>query len=144
MKKIVGKDFVNLICGKLIGEGQYRKVFEFKQDETLVIKYAHEPKYNILEYLLWEKASFTDIGKWLAPIRWISPDCYWIIQARTQPIRPEELPKKIPAIFCDLKPENWGLLGGRPVCHDYGFSSAFDLARKEGKKLVNVNWRSGT
>lgn len=42
------------------------------------------------------------------------------MQSRTKPIEACELPKEVPAFFCDLKAANWGRLGKRIVCHDYG------------------------
>jgi hypothetical protein len=54
------------------------------------------------------------------PIR-ISPAGAVLIMQKADPIREAELPKKLPALFTDLKISNWGIINGRPVCIDYGW-----------------------
>lgn len=40
--------------------------------------------------------------------------------------------------FSDQKPENWGWLGDRIVCHDYG--TALTTEYELTKRLRNANW----
>lgn len=134
-------DLVNLLCGKLLGQGTYRKVFELAIDGTKVVKHDNGRNWsNISEWQLSVELHDTPIGKWLAPCHWISPGGLWLIQARTTPILPGDLPTSIPAIFADTKAENWGWFEGRPVCHDYGNHRAFILAGKTGSKLRAAIW----
>lgn len=141
MEKKSAVDLVNLVCGREIGRGAYRTVFELRINPQWVIKHdTRENRSNIFEYSTWQELQDTPLRKWLAPCDWLSDDGYWLIQRKTEPIRSADLPKMIPAIFCDLKRENWGMLDGRPVCHDYGNSKLFAIARSHGGRLVKSNW----
>jgi len=134
-------DLFHLICGQMIGEGQYRQVFEHSLDKTKVMKHDSGKNWsNISEYQIWAEFQNTPIGKWLAPVDWVSARGLWLIQARTTPIAIGEFPKRVPAIFSDLKPSNWGMLNGRPVCHDYGNHALFTLVLKEASVLKRVVW----
>lgn len=129
-----GSDLFNLMCGPKLGTGQHREVYECAMDDSRVVKHDHGTNWsNIEEYKIWCEYRDTPIGKWLAPVHWISPRGLWLIQSRTKPIEIGKFPKRIPALFADIKPDNWGLLDGRPVCHDYGnhglFIVGFDAAR---------------
>jgi hypothetical protein len=70
----------------------------------------------------------------------LSPRGFWLIQAKTTPLKGKDFPKRIPAIFADTKDTNWGMYKGRPVCHDYGNNSVYTLAKATGKKLVAATW----
>lgn len=142
MDKRSAIDLVDLVCGAQIGRGEFRTVFEHRINPEYVIKYDNKDnRSNVFEYAMWQELEFESISQWLAPTPWISPDGSWLIQRRTEPIRRSELPAKVPAIFCDLKLENWGMLDGKPVCHDYGNSMLFVLARSYGSRLKRANWR---
>lgn len=141
MDKQAAVDLVNLVCGEQIGRGAYRTVFEYRLNPAWVVKHdTRDNNSNVFEHATWHELADTPLGNWLAPVEWISKDGYWIIQSKTEPIRRDELPSKVPAIFCDLKLENWGMLDGRPVCHDYGNSMLFVLARSFGGRLRRANW----
>lgn len=136
-------DLFHLICGPLIGEGQYRQVFEHALDKSRVVKHDSGANFsNISEWELWGEVEGTSLEKWLAPVYWLSPRGLWLIQARTDPIRESELPKRVPSIFADLKASNWGLFQGRPVCHDYGNHAAYRIAAKHGKAMKRADWRT--
>src|SRR5882762_7886250 len=113
-------ELLDLICGPLLGEGTYRKVFESKYARSKeVIKLDNMGNFsNVLEWDTWNELKDTSIGKWLAPCYAISDHGVWLVQARTIPMREGEFPKRVPAIFADIKRANWGLYEGRPVCHD--------------------------
>lgn len=141
MNKREAFDLVNLVCGEKIAQGAYRTVFEYRINPAWVIKHDNRNNHsNIFEHALWNEMIGTKLEQWLAPVEWISDDGYWLIQRRTEPIRRDELPAQVPAIFCDMKLENWGMLDGRPVCHDYGNSMVFSLVRSHGPKLVKAHW----
>jgi hypothetical protein len=122
LPELHGEDLMNLMCNTLLGSGQYRHVYSGKQDATLVFKYEREVGRNCnqTEWEMWMEMKNHELGKWLAPCIAISPDARWLIQHRTEPLQYAQLPDKIPRIFCDTKIENWGMLDGRVVCHDYG------------------------
>lgn len=144
MEKRSAVDLVNLVCGAQIGRGAFRTVFECRLNPAWVVK--HDTRHNhsnIFEYSMWRELEDTPLGKWLAPVEWLSNDGFWLIQRKTEPIRVSELPKKVPSIFCDLKGSNWGMLNGQPVCHDYGNSMLFSIARSHGGRLKKANWFEG-
>lgn len=144
VNKKTALDLVDLVCGPEIGRGVYRTVFECRLRHDLVIKHDNRGNHsNVLEYTMWQELADTPIGKWLAPVEWLSDDGIWLVQRKTELIRPSELPSKVPAIFCDLKLDNWGLLDGHPVCHDYGNSMLFSIAKGDGGRLVKANWVGG-
>ncbi len=134
-------DLFNLITGPEIGVGQYRKVYENLFNPKQVIKQDSGANYsNINEWQMWEEFAGTPLEQWLAPVYHISPRGMWLVMARTTPIPIGKYPKRVPSIFADMKPDNWGWYKGRPVCHDYGNHAVFTLARTSGRKLQSVVW----
>lgn len=135
----IQKEVTELIIGtKLLGEGQYRKVYEHAYNPHWVVKVESLSKNfaNPLEWEAWTQLQFTRISGWLAPCLHISPAGGVLIQAKTSPIWDlDELPKRVPALFTDLKRENWGKLKGRIVCHDYG-----NLLLGKGFEMVKAKW----
>lgn len=137
-------DMLNLFCGKLLGEGTYRKVFEMRLDPSMVVKRDSGANWsNISEWQLYSELHDTPIGKWMAPCWHISPMGLWLVQARTTPILFSDLPKEVPAIFADTKQANWGWFEGRAVCHDYGNHMAYRLSNKPGARMKTPTWREG-
>lgn len=137
-----GEDLMNMMCGTLLGSGQYRHVYRARFDDKIVIKYEkqNDHRSNIFEFEFWKLFKDDPLGKWLAPCYQLSLDGTWLAQAYTEDIQVGQLPKKVPAIFCDLKPENWGMFEGRIVCRDYGNNLMHRMALKRGSKLVKVHW----
>lgn len=131
---------VNILFGRLIGEGCYRKVYLSKLNANSVVKaeVGGRSFSNIKEWEIWQEVENTSLEKWLAPCIHISADGTVMIQRMTNPISKKDLPKKIPAFLAkDLKEENWGWYQGRAVCHDYG-----NAHLTEGQKLVTAKWWS--
>jgi hypothetical protein len=116
------EDLALFFCGKHLGGGIGREVFALRGDTSKVLKFGcNAGNQNIIEYELWNVVeSNKKLAPWFAPCYDISGLGLWMLQARTHPIEKADLPKKVPAIFTDLKAENWGWLNNRPVCHDYG------------------------
>lgn len=138
-------DLFHLFCGKEIGSGEHRTVYEHWQNKNWVVKHDHGTNWsNVNEFLIWNEFQHSPLGKWLAPVEWISPRGLWIIQARTKPIPIGKFPKKIPSIFCDVNPSNWGLYKGRPVCHDYGNHAVYEIVKRRGEALQSVVWEHHT
>jgi hypothetical protein len=118
----VHKELFNLVCGDLIGEGAFRKVYAHRGDPTVVVKVEEGGRSfsNIIEWETWQQLQYMKLGEWLAPCLDISSAGSVLIQRRALPVRRGELPDRVPKIFTDLKIENWGMLDGKVVCVDYG------------------------
>lgn len=141
LQKDAPEDLFNLLTGKTIGWGQYRRVYEHAFDKRLVIKQDDGQNFsNLNEWQVWNEFKDTPLGLWLAPVHFCSPRGLWIVMARTRPIPIGKFPKRIPALFTDIKPDNWGMYRGRPVCHDYGNHTVFTLARPHASKLKAAHW----
>lgn len=116
----VQKDFNNLFLGEKLGQGIHRQVFEHALDRKLVIKVESHARCfaNVREWDVWMNIQFApDLARWFAPVVGISDNGNVLLQRRTKPIK--ELPAELPNFFTDIKPENFGRLGDRIVCHDY-------------------------
>ena len=128
-----------------IGVGASRVVFplwmDFGKNENkdLVIKIAYEKdvSFNVNEYETWQAVVHTEHSKWFAPVISMSKCGKLLIQKRTEPITIP--PEKIPAYMTDVKLSNWGMLNGKPVCHDYGSSGKL-LTMGLTKRMQN--WES--
>lgn len=118
----------NVLLGDKIGSGQFRDVFECRFRSDMVVKVerdngAYRTFHNVLEATFWNDCMETEkIKPWLAPVYHLSPDGYLLVQARCEPVRKEDLPKKLPAFLTDLKPSNFGIFDGRLVCVDYALT----------------------
>ena len=123
----VFEDAFNLLCGKKLGEGVDREVFECRLRPELVVKVeadrVHRSFANPREMQIWQNWQYhKPTARWLAPCEYLSPDGRILLQRRTQPISPTDgLPDRLPAFLTDIKTDNFGLLDGRVVCHDYSF-----------------------
>lgn len=138
----VCRDLIKVLVGKRIDGGQFREVFEYGPNpKKWVIKIAtHELSSNVVEAKVWYEAQGLNsdlqiVKDWLAPVKFISPDSRVLVMRRTQPIEMKDLPKKLPSfVNWDVKPENFGMLDGRLVCHDYGcFYQWIDFDTKMSK-----------
>ena len=136
----VKSECLELLFGKKLGHGISREVYVLKTDPTLVIKVENDSGrfQNIMEWQTWADLMGNDVRKYLAPCKWISAGGIAIIMARTTPLEKKRLPKQMPAFLGDFKPENYGLLNGRVVCHDYGTNLAI---LNTTTKLRKANWR---
>jgi hypothetical protein len=108
-------DCFNMMCGKLLGSGVSRKVFECKLRPELVVK-VEEGDYpefaNVKEMLYWGEAP-DDLKQWLAPCEFLSPNGRILLQQRVSPLPLDYvMPEKMPRSLTDFKPENFGLFQG--------------------------------
>jgi len=125
--KAVYKDCFNLLCGKMLGSGIHRDVFECKLRPDLVVKVEksdHRYFANVMEMFFWDEHHYREsVATWLAPCEYLSPDGRILLQRRAQPIADEsQLPKQLPSFLADLKMSNFGMLDGRVVCVDYALN----------------------
>lgn len=123
MPELTGKakdDLADLICGKELGYGVARRVFEHKLAPTLVVKVEENAGsfQNILEWELWNVVKDGPYAKWFAPCRHISPSGVVLLQDRVQPAA--KFPERVPDFFTDLKIANFGTIGRQFVACDYG------------------------
>lgn len=124
----VKDDALTLLCLDLLGSGLSRQVYTCTLGpEKWVVKVevgADGYFQNVREHAVWEAVRHAPaLKRWFAPVVNISDLGRFLVQERTQPIRIEDLRRrlpKVPAFFSDLKAANWGWLGSRIVCHDYG------------------------
>ena len=122
------EDAFNLLCGKLLGKGIHRKVFECRLRDDLVVKVESEENWryfaNVLEMRFWnDHEHYKKVADWLAPCEYLSPDGRILLQRKASPIVDRSaLPEQVPAFLSDLKPENFGMFDGRLVCVDYAMT----------------------
>lgn len=142
----INEDALNLMCGDLIGAGTYRDVFECRIAPQYVVKVERSRvngwrKFaNVTEMMFWdEQQNYKKVADWLAPCFLLSPDGRILLQHRVDRMAVAgELPEMIPGFLSDLKPQNFGWLGGRFVCVDYSFTLP-----NPRTALRKVKWRTG-
>lgn len=141
LSETLSDDLYHLVCGSEIGRGTYRTVYNTVLNPDWVVKRDTGENYsNIMEWQIYDEFKNNPLARWLAPVYYMSPRGLWLVQAKTEPLQRGQMPDRVPALFADTKPENWGMLNGKPVCHDYGNNRVFDLAGKHGKKLRKVTF----
>ena len=121
------RDLFNLMSGPRLGGGVSRVVHEAMLNDKYVLKFEYGSTFqNVMEWEIWSAVEKDDspnsARNWLAPCQSISPNGLILVQRKTIPLRQSELPEKIPSWMCDPKVGNWGLLDGKPVLHDYGYT----------------------
>ena len=141
---VVKNDFIRTFLGDRLGFGVARQVYALHGQTALVAKIETTAQsfQNITEWQLWHEVQFTPWARWFAPCRRISPCGIVLIQERTRPLPPGELPKELPDFFTDLKPENFGLIDGQVVCHDYALhlASSNGLSKARVRKVKKDEW----
>lgn len=138
----VSRDFFNLMCGEKISHGMTRVVYECRVDPTKVIKFetGSGEFQNVIEWDTWLDMKNGKAAKFLAPCHFISPCGTILIMERTfKPIKGYKWPKNMPAWFTDFKYQNFGMLGKRLVCHDYGTHRATS-SWVDSVKTRKANW----
>lgn len=109
-------------CGKQIGYGVYRHVYELKQDPNYVVKLQTAEGFdNLKEWIIWNELSYAeDLKKWFAPCIGINLTGTVLFQKRVEFREKKQYPKVLPSFFTDLKIENYGFIKNQLVCCDYG------------------------
>lgn len=141
MTTTMSRELMDTFCGKKLGSGIGREVYENRMDPETVIKFevGSFSFQNAMEWAVWNDLSYhKPSAKWLAPCVSISPCGLILIQKRTYPIPPKLLPTQIPSWATDEKPENWGLLDGKPVMHDYGYNML--ISKGATVRLKKPHW----
>ncbi len=139
----IAQDFFGLMTGEWLGGGIGRGVYVLGTDPTMVVKIetASHSFQNVAEWDVWSEITRGGhkAKKWFAPCYYISPCGIILIQARTRPTDKSRFPKKMPAYFTDLKYQNFGMLDGHLVAHDYGYNRFVHLGLTAS--LREVTWR---
>lgn len=142
MTDAIAKDALDLLCGKELGAGIHRKVFECRLRPDLVVKVEQEDTpwrsfANAQEMRFWcDYMHCPDVAKWLAPCEFMSPDGRLLLQRKVQPVPSDyKLPPRLPEFLTDIKRDNFGLLDGKLVCVDYAM-----LVLNPSLKMQKVEW----
>lgn len=138
MSKLVFKEAFRLLCGRQIGIGQSRVVYDSPVLSGMVIKVEDGAQsfQNVLEYEAWRCVQGTEFEKWFAPVEYISPSGLVLVMRRTTCMSADQYPAKMPKFFTDFKRSNYGMLNGQVVCHDYGTSLLFEYGMTKAMKTV--------
>ncbi len=118
-----------LKCGKKIGTGSTRIVYEHIDNNDLVIKKNKGDRHNMCEFLCWELAKKMKLDHWLAPCVDISKSGNYLIQKRGQPIMDKDIPQNIPEWLKieDRNKKQWVKINNNIVKCDYGSSEYKNL-----------------
>lgn len=128
-----------MLCGDRIAAGSSRAVYQCAYDDGLVVKIENGAQsfQNIAEWQVWQDAQFMPHAlDWLAPCVSISPCGLVLIQKKTEPAK--RFPEKLPVWLTDTKRANYGMIGRRFVCHDYGTHLMCNSGLS--KRLRKVEW----
>jgi|SRR6478736_9648002 len=142
----INTDLILSLCGKKIGSGAYRTVYDYNLNDKYVIKLEpNATDCNISEYILWDeiqglKGDLEWVKSWFAKVIWMSPNGKILVMEKTSENPKKERPREVPAFFTDLKYDNWGWIGNRFVCHDYGFLYKFIKYEKKMQKISKQAW----
>lgn len=134
-------DFFDFFCGELIGVGSFRTVYSYRINPKWVVKIANRRPDsgrfdNVVEFDLYYniKVHHPHLLKYLAKPLYLSSCGRVMIMEKTKPLGPKDkIPKRIPAFIADVNERNWGKIGSRIVCHDYGNNN---LYKNMNTKLV--------
>lgn len=132
------RDWINLACGKKLGEGIGRQVYVYDLNPTLVIKIETSGFQNIIEWEMWHATASTKHRKWFAPCKHITGNGTVLLMQRTLPAPRAKYPKRMPVFLGDYKYSNYGLIGSQLVCHDYG--SAVIATNGLSDTMRKANW----
>lgn len=138
----VHRDAFWMLAGEKLGGGMSREVYACDVFPDCVVKVEERAGHfqNVIEWETWLRVRDTPYAKWFAACRWISPNGSVLIMERTEKLRDSELPKRMPAFLGDFKPENYGRIGRRVVCHDYGTHSMLETGMTKRTRAVRWNF----
>lgn len=117
--------------GKKLGEGYYRRVYEYGKSGDYVLKIAKDAEgreANMTEYVVWiQNERSNSKAQGLAAVHAVSKDCKYLLQERVDTDKyisgdaVRSLEKRIPKIVDDFGDYNIGInKQGEEVVIDYG------------------------
>lgn len=135
----ISGDFLQLFAGDAIAAGSTRIVCKGINNST-VIKFETCAKrfQNIMEWETWQIIKHTPFKRWFAPCIDISDNGAILIQEFCRDMELKELPEELPAFFCDIKKDNFGIYNDLVVCRDYGNSYLIDNGAN--KRMKKAEW----
>lgn len=117
------RECAHFLLGDVIGEGMSRTVYQHPTDESKVIKVENNAHHfqNVKEWMIWNEFYHEkDVSHWLAPCHAISDSGTFLIMDKAIDLSPNKKIEKLPFFLTDHKRENFGMIGRRIVCRDYG------------------------
>lgn len=133
-------DLILSLCGEELGSGSFRKVYQYNPHPDYVIKLEYNNhNCNFTEAMLWNeiqhlKGTKAWVKDWFAPVDWISPNGRVLVMRKTEQRPKKKKPEKVPSFLWDVKDDNFGWIGNKFVCHDYGQFYNFIEYKKTFKK----------
>jgi len=135
----VSRDFLDVMCGKFLGRGAGRVVFQCQVAPEYAVKIEADGSFqNIIEWEVWGKVMDTPHARWFARCDSISHHGAVLVQELAVDLGVGQAPSRVPAYFTDLKTSNFGRIGRRVVCRDYG--SNLLLQNGLTKRMRAANW----
>lgn len=143
----VNTDLIITLLGEKIGSGSYRAVYQHNWDDKWVIKIEpNSTDCNVTEFMLWDevrglKNKLAWVKEWFAPVLWMSPNGKILCMQKTAEYpknKKLQRPTEVPAFFTDVKWSNFGWIGNKFVCHDYGFLYKFIKYENKMQKLKSI------
>lgn len=133
----VQHDFNELMLGPLLGTGASREVYVNRMNPRRVIKLEETGFQNVTEHQTWAAVCDTPWAPWFARVWWISANGRVLIMDRAfLPKRRPPLPEWVPDFVADSRECNMGVIKGRWVFCDYGYTNLLH------KGLMNFQWVS--
>lgn len=137
----IAQEFFRTMLKDRLDHGMSRSVFSVRHDENIVVKFEVSAGFfqNVQEWEMSKRLENSPMVRWIAPCISISGYGSVLIQARTtKPPADYKWPLRIPSWFTDTKKSNFGLLGGRLVCHDYAINRTVNGAFT--KRMTKADW----
>lgn len=128
------------LCGKWLGSGIHRAVYECSFNDKWVIKLAlgeDGRKMNLIEEKISYELGECDLKKWFAKVIDVSEAGLLLIMEKAEMGRIKDYPGRIPHFFTDLKRSNYGWIGNRFVCVDYASTI---ITNGFTSKMKKVDW----
>lgn len=145
----IHKEAFNMLCGKLLGTGSSRQVWQNKLDASTVIKTEDGSGsfQNVMEWETWQRVKDTQYSRWFAECKAISPCGSVLVMQKTVQPYENDYPSMVPIFLTDLKRTNYGIITnvtGRKqtktlVCHDYGTNLLMEYGMYS-KKQKKADW----
>lgn len=117
------KTIKKTICGKQIAQGCSRTVYECKLDSKWVVKIETYPDSfnNFIEWKVWQEiCHWKRTRKYFAEVLWTNHNFRVLVMRKANMNSSKPYPKRVPGFFSDLHGTNYGFIGKRFVCVDYG------------------------
>lgn len=106
-----------------VGNGISRTVYKHPSDPRKVVKIEEAGYFqNLNEWLLWQQwKSQPALSRWLAPCYEISADGRRLVMEYVHDLEPWKPITEIPNWLREPQKENFGYMGKKIVCRDYGY-----------------------